>query len=137
MPPPATPARKAPTRKRAPTRAKSAPANTASEKEAKAHDLLGEGFLIGVATSGYQIEGGYNGPGEPHNNWAGWEDIGRVARSGDACDFWCRPEEMLDRAQAIGCNAFRLSVEWARLEPRPGHPDDKALERYADILALC
>jgi len=98
---------------------------------------LGDGFLAGVATSGYQIEGGFNGDGEPHNNWSGWEGAGRVARSGLACDFWRRPTEALDRAAAIGCNAFRLSVEWARLEPRPGELDHAALERYAEILALC
>ena len=99
-------------------------------------DLLGEGFAAGVATSGYQIEGGFNGDGEPHNNWSGWEATGKVARSGLACDFWRHPEEALDRAAAIGCNAFRLSVEWARLEPHPGACDDAALERYAEILAL-
>jgi beta-glucosidase/6-phospho-beta-glucosidase/beta-galactosidase len=99
--------------------------------------LLGEGFLAGVATSGYQIEGGYNGVGQPHNNWAGWEDSGRVARSGLACDFWRHPEEALDRAAALGANAFRLSVEWARLEPRPDDFDGYALERYAEILSLC
>ena len=38
--------------------------------------LLGDGFLVGVATSGFQIEGGFNGDGEPHNNWSGWEGIG-------------------------------------------------------------
>ena len=90
-----------------------------------------------MATSGYQIEGGFNGEGEPHNNWAGWEDIGRADRSGIACDFWRHPEEALDRAAAIGCNAFRLSVEWARLEPRPGGEDEAALERYAEILSMC
>ena len=90
-----------------------------------------------MATSGYQVEGGFNGPGEPHNNWAGWEDIGRAARSGVGCDFWRHPEEALDRATALGCNAFRLSVEWARLEPLPGKFDDAALERYAEILSLC
>ncbi len=90
-----------------------------------------------MATSGYQIEGGFNGEGEPHNNWSGWETTGRVARSGLACDFWRHPEEALDRAAAIGSNAFRLSVEWARLEPRPGEFDHAALERYAEILALC
>ena len=26
-------------------------------------------FSFGVATAGYQIEGGFNGPGEPRNNW--------------------------------------------------------------------
>ncbi len=102
-----------------------------------AHSLLGEGFLVGVATSGYQVEGGFNGEGEPHNNWSGWEAGGRAVRSGTACDFWRRPTEALDRAASLGCNAFRLSVEWARLEPRPETFDDAALERYAEILSLC
>jgi beta-glucosidase len=120
-----------PPRKRAPARTRARTPRTAPAS------LLGEGFAIGVATSGYQVEGGFNGEGEPHNNWSGWEGTGRAARSGMACDFWRRPEEALDRAAAIGCNAFRLSVEWARLEPRPGAFDDAALERYAEILSLC
>jgi beta-glucosidase len=99
--------------------------------------LLGEGFAIGVATAGFQIEGGYNGAGEPANNWYDWEASGRVARSGVACDFWSHPEEALDRAVAIGCNTFRLSVEWARLEPEPARFDDAALERYVEILEMC
>src|SRR5580658_2751569 len=89
----------------------------------KSESLLGEGFAIGVATAGYQVEGGYNGDGEPENNWANWERTGRVERSGIACDFWAHPEEALDRAAAIGCNAFRLSVEWTRLEPVQGDFD--------------
>ena len=117
-----------------------APARTRSRARPpgpEAASLLGEGFAVGVATSGYQVEGGFNGDGEPHNNWSGWEGVGRVTRSGVACDFWRHPEDALDRAAAIGCNAFRLSVEWARLEPAPGRFDAAALERYAEILSLC
>jgi beta-glucosidase len=99
--------------------------------------LLGQGFAIGVATAGFQIEGGYNTPGQPANNWAGWERTGRVERSGAACDFWAHPEEVLDRAAALGCTAFRLSVEWARLEPESGRVDDAALDRYVEILEMC
>jgi beta-glucosidase/6-phospho-beta-glucosidase/beta-galactosidase len=99
--------------------------------------LLGADFLVGVATAGYQIEGGFNGEGEPHNNWSGWEATGRAERSGIACDFWRHPEEALDRAAALGANAFRLSVEWARLEPFPEQFDAAALERYAEILSMC
>lgn len=99
--------------------------------------LLPPGFLLGVATSGYQIEGGFNGPGEPANNWVRWERAGKAAPSGAACDFWRRPEEALERAAAIGCDAFRLSVEWARLEPEEGILDEAALGRYAEILAAC
>ena len=103
---------------------------------AKKASLLGPEFAIGVATAGFQIEGGYNGDREPHNNWATWEHAGRVERSGVACDFWAHPEEALDRAAAIGANTFRLSIEWARLEPESGQFDQAALERYLEILEL-
>jgi beta-glucosidase/6-phospho-beta-glucosidase/beta-galactosidase len=98
---------------------------------------LPSGFLFGVATSGFQSEGGYNGPGQPANNWAAWERSGRVARSGPALDFWNRYPEHLDRAAAIGCTAIRISVEWARCEPSPGMLDEAAFARYRDILAAC
>lgn len=98
---------------------------------------LPEGFLVGVATSGFQIEGGYNGPGEPVNNWHWWELTGRVEPSGVACDFWRSPEPALERAARLGCNAFRLSIEWTRLEPQEGEVDSGALDRYLDILKMC
>jgi beta-glucosidase len=98
---------------------------------------LPDDFRFGVATAGFQVEGGYNGPGEPANNWAAWERAGRAEVSGIACNFWNRYEEHLDLAAATGCNAFRLSVEWARVEPREGEIDTTALERYAAILDAC
>jgi beta-glucosidase/6-phospho-beta-glucosidase/beta-galactosidase len=105
--------------------------------DAASGGLLPEGFLLGVATAGFQVEGGYNGPGEPANNWVGWERSGRVEPSGVACDFWRQPEEALDRAASLGCNTFRLSVEWSRLEPADGEFDTSALDRYAEILDMC
>src|SRR3984957_14644328 len=114
-----------------PRKSASASARTrarAGTRPAESTSLLGDGFAVGVATSGYQVEGGFNGDGEPQNNWSAWEGAGRAARSGLACDFCVPPGEGLDRAAAIGCNAFRLSVEWARLEPQPGAFDDAALE---------
>lgn len=99
--------------------------------------LLPDGFRFGVATAGFQIEGGFNGPGEPANNWVRWERAGRVEPSGIAVDFWNRYEEHLDRVAALGCDAFRLGVEWARVEPSPGQVDDSALDRYAAVLDAC
>ena len=84
---------------------------------------LPPGFRFGVATSGFQTEGGFNGPGQPANNWLEWERAGRVEPSGIALDFWTRYEEHLDRAAAAGCDAYRLSVEWARGEPADGEVD--------------
>jgi len=98
---------------------------------------LPDGFLFGVATAGFQIEGGFNGPGEPANNWLAWEAGGRIEPSGGAVGFWRRPEEALDRAAGLGCNAFRLSVEWPRLEPAEGQFDTGALDGYLRILDAC
>ena len=45
---------------------------------AAADGLVPDDFLFGVATAGFQVEGGFNGPGEPANNWLAWEQVGRV-----------------------------------------------------------
>ncbi len=95
------------------------------------------GFKFGVATSGFQIEGGYNGPGQPANNWRDWEQAGRVTAAGPALDFWNRYEPILDRAVEAGCQTMRISVEWARCEPAAGAYDDGAFARYGRILDAC
>ena len=99
--------------------------------------LVPQGFLFGVATAGYQIEGGYNGRGEPRNNWYGWEASGRVEPSGTAIGFWDRYEEHLDLVAGLGCDSFRMSVEWARIVPEQGHVDERAVARYRAILRAC
>lgn len=101
-------------------------------------------FLWGVASSGYQCEGGYNGPDQPQNNWAEAEHSDRVMRTGSAADFWNRYEEDFANARKIGLNAFRLSIEWPRVQPgttvEPGPPpgfDLAAIDGYADRIAAC
>lgn len=101
-------------------------------------------FLIGVATSGYQCEGGYNGPGQPQNNWASHERNGKVARTGMAVDFWNRYGEDFQLCRGIGLNAFRLSIEWSRVQPSGPREetqvpefDFSAIDAYADRVAAC
>ena len=98
---------------------------------------LPDGFRFGTATAGFQTEGGYNQVGQPANNWRTWEVTGKVERSGAAVRFWEEYERHLDRTVAAGCDAFRLSVEWARCQPSEGELDTGALDRYAAILAAC
>jgi beta-glucosidase/6-phospho-beta-glucosidase/beta-galactosidase len=99
--------------------------------------LVPADFRFGVATAGFQIEGGYNGPGEPRNNWHRWEQAGRVAPSGPAIEFWDRYPEHLDLVAGLGCNSFRLSIEWARVQPDDGYTDEAAVARYRQILEAC
>jgi len=101
-------------------------------------------FLWGVATSGYQSEGGYNAPGQPQNNWALSEHQGGVMRTGNAAAFWTRYQEDFYTCQQMGLNAFRLGLEWTRIQPSvhavPGPApefDWQALDAYADRIAAC
>jgi beta-glucosidase len=103
--------------------------------------LPGE-FMFGVANAGFQVEGGYNGPGEPLNNWVTWERSDKVERSGEAVRFWSDHAAHVGMASSIGLNGFRMGIEWARVQPTATTKcctvppfDRKAIERYAEILA--
>jgi beta-glucosidase len=92
-------------------------------------------FLWGTATSAYQIEGdGVN------TDWWRFEHAeGTIATepSGSACDSWNRFEEDLDLIASLGLNSFRLSVEWARIEPQHGVISHEALDHYRQVLQGC
>jgi len=101
-------------------------------------------FLWGVATSAYQAEGGYNGAGEPQTNWARSEQRRDVAVVGAAADFWNRYEEDFARCRELGLKAFRLGIEWSRVQPTredaPAAPplfDTAALDHYAAMISAC
>ncbi len=90
-------------------------------------------FKWGVAAAAHQVEGE-----NIHNDWWAWEQVeGHIKEghtSGLACDWWENAEADFDRAAEMGLNALRLSVEWSRIEPRPGVFDDSALDRYVQML---
>ena len=110
-----------------------------------------DAFFWGVATSGYQSEGGYNAPGEPLNNWAWAEQQGDVVPSGRTADFWTLAHEDFGRCRDMGLNSFRMSIEWSRIQPTttlgdkeglaPGAApppfDERALYSYAQRIADC
>jgi beta-glucosidase len=98
-----------------------------------AHELtFPENFTFGVATSAYQVEGGIE------NDWAEWERAGRLKephmRCGRAVDHWSRYEEDYGLALEVGARAFRISLEWARIEPERGRVEGATLEAYRERL---
>lgn len=89
-----------------------------------------EDFFWGVATAAHQIEGD-----NIHSDWWAYEQAGHVPeKSGRACDSWNRWREDLDLAAELGLGIFRISVEWARVEPEAGHFDEAALEHYLEVV---
>jgi len=92
-------------------------------------------FLFGVGTSSHQIEGNnYN------NDWWYAENNKPktrkypIEKSGIANDFWNRYKEDIDLVAELGCDIFRMSVEWSRIEPREGHFDEEAIFHYKKIM---
>jgi beta-glucosidase len=85
-------------------------------------------FTFGVATSAYQVEGGID------NDWAAWERSGRVKaphRPGVCgAGHWERFFDDVELIRALGATAYRLSIEWARVEPERDRWDDAAWSGY-------
>lgn len=89
-----------------------------------------KGFLWGVATAGYQSEGG-----DRNSTWSEWDERGKFPhRVGKAVDFWNRYAEDMDLARGMNLNAFRMSVEWSRVEPARGRYDLSALAHYRTMI---
>ncbi len=92
-------------------------------------------FLLGAATAAHQVEG---------NNvnsdcWA-MEQMKYTAYaepSLDAVDHYNRYEEDILLMKNAGLNAYRFSIEWARIEPEEGRFDEKEMAHYMDVIACC
>lgn len=100
--------------------------------------ILREDFLWGASTAAHQIEGNNlasdfwaaenaAGPGNPMFQ----------ERSGDACDSYHRYREDVRLAAEGGLNAYRFSIEWARIEPVKGRFSRAELLHYRDMIDAC
>jgi len=90
-----------------------------------------DGFFWGAATSAHQVEGG-----NINSDWWDWELHNQPPdfRSGRACDSYNLYEEDFQIAKDLNQNAHRLSIEWARIEPREGQFDEQEIDHYKKVL---
>lgn len=93
-----------------------------------------KGFIWGVSTSAYQVEGGIS------NDWSRWEKPQAEIKNsnnfvcGPACDSYNRYEEDLILVKNLNCGAYRVGIEWARLEPEEGKFSQTEIEHYRKVL---
>lgn len=86
-------------------------------------------FRLGVALSAHQTEG------EPvDNDWWRWAKAGRLPDPGEGLAFLHHHKEDFRLLRRLGYGLVRFSVEWARVEPRPGQFAAEALGRYEAVL---
>lgn len=92
-------------------------------------------FLWGAATAAHQVEG--NNTNSDYWVMENLPDSAFTEPSGDACDHYHRYEEDILLLKHAGLNAYRFSIEWARIEPENGRFDEAETEHYRKVLRFC
>lgn len=94
-----------------------------------------KGFLIGASTAAHQVEG--NNIYSDYWTMEHMKSTSFLEPSLEAVDHYNRyPEDIKMLAQA-GLNAYRFSIEWARIEPREGEFDENEIRHYENMLDCC
>jgi beta-glucosidase len=94
-----------------------------------------DGFLWGVASAGHQNEG----DNIDSDTWFA-ENVSPTVfqdRSGKACNGYELWADDVELAVGMNLNAYRFSVEWARVEPVEGEFSQDALDHYEAIVDRC
>ncbi len=116
---------------------------------------LPDNFLWGTSSSAHQMEG------NQHNDWTEWEekqaaalaanheDCARIPEqfcdqktdranyiSGTGAEGYGRYQEDISLANSLGVQAYRFSIEWARIEPQQNVFDETAIQHYREEIAL-
>ncbi len=93
-----------------------------------------DGFLFGVATSAFQIEGALDADGRGPSIWDRF--AGESGDTGErACDHYRRWREDVELLGELGVNAYRFSLAWPRLFPTGGAPlEPRGLAHYDRLI---
>ena len=97
-------------------------------------------FLWGSATAGHQVEGDniHSQAWFEEQQERFWKDDPErkfKAVSGKACDSYRLYREDVDLLAELGHQAYRMSVEWSRIEHAEGEWNAEAVNHYVDLLA--
>ncbi len=92
-------------------------------------------FLLGAATAAHQVEGNNTNS----DCWAmeQMEHSSYTEPSLDAVDHYRRYREDIRLMADAGLNAYRFSVEWARIEPEEGRFNETEAAHYLDVIHCC
>ena len=92
------------------------------------------GFRFGAASAATQIE-----DNNPNTDWYAWtapmpQGLGKGTFIGDAVRGYTDAIADLQLVQDMGLDSYRLSLEWARIEPQKDVIDEAAIQHYRDQL---
>jgi beta-glucosidase len=98
-------------------------------------ESLGSDFLLGVATSAYQIEGAVDEDGRGPSIWDTFSHTPGKTKHGDhgdiACDHYHRMPDDVALLDWLGVDAYRFSIAWPRVLPSGrGSINQRGLDFY-------
>ncbi len=86
-------------------------------------------FIWGVTQVGQQVEGGCCS-----NNWSTWARRGLVPKCGIANDYWNKFRKDHDLLEELNVSAYRISIDWGRIEVFEGQYEKEVITHYRSIL---
>jgi beta-glucosidase len=98
---------------------------------------LPKDFLWGVASSAFQSEGHTTGANWNHyiDRDSGPDPVGGPKEAyRNSVDFYDRYRGDIALAKGLGANTYRISINWTRVEPRPGVFSAKGLAYYGRVI---
>jgi beta-glucosidase len=97
-----------------------------------------EGFLWGMASAAYQVEGAWAEDGKGESNWDRFSHtVGKVkgGATGDvSCDQYHRFKEDVAILKRLNQKSYRFSTSWARIQPTgTGSVNQKGIDHYSRL----
>jgi len=97
-----------------------------------------DGFLWGVASAAYQVEGAWNLDGKGESNWDRFSHtVGKIkgGATGDvACDQYHRYREDVAILKRLNQKSYRFSTSWARIQPAgTGAVSQRGIDYYSRL----
>ncbi|MFZ0745897.1 MAG: family 1 glycosylhydrolase [Terracidiphilus sp.] len=98
-----------------------------------------DGFLWGMATAAYQVEGAWDEDAKGESIWDRYaHTVGKI-RGGDtgdvACDHYHLYEQDIAMMKRLNQKSYRFSISWPRIQPAgTGAPNQKGLDHYKRVM---
>jgi beta-glucosidase len=98
-----------------------------------------EGFLWGMASAAYQVEGAWNIDGKGESNWDRFSHtVGKIKGAATAdvtCDQYHRYKEDVAILKRLNQKSYRFSTSWARVQPAGTGPiNPKGIDYYSRLV---
>ncbi|HEX3435235.1 MAG TPA: family 1 glycosylhydrolase [Pseudacidobacterium sp.] len=95
-----------------------------------------DGFLWGMATASYQVEGAWNLDGKGESIWDRFSHTVGKVKGGTTADVACDHYHLYPQDMAIlkrlNQKSYRFSISWPRIQPTgTGAPNPKGLDHYS------